>query len=412
MSRAKRAKTIARQGQVISDDTQQVRMARLRRWKVASQSVPRLWYLVILGSAGFVCECQYYLNCGGLCKHVRAVDVLIGSMWSRRRDQNVIVIGMPQAACHHCKSTAFARNGHRRNTCGPMQRYRCQSCGRTFSGRPGFKKRHVGPEVISKVLREAAYGLSCTAVQAVIAQDGTTVHSSTIYRWIVHYSALMDGYSRQLRPRTSYKWHCDEIHFKIRTQARWLFAVMDGTSRFILSHDVSATKLNYNPAPLFAAARNLAGTAPWVLVADGLQAFCPAARRAFWSHNSFMLIHVREIHLRNRFSHNNKHERFNGEFRDRIKSPRIRDRKPRAGAADDRPPQLFPPPRRHWQNDACRGCGDHHIGNRQIDHPHQQCGSARSLGGSWRDGRAVNACHGNYWDCPSWRVDVHRRIMV
>ena len=116
--------------------------------------------------------------------------------------------------------------------------------------------------------------------------------------------------------------HCDEIHFKIRREARWLFAVMDGASRFILSHDVSATKLNYNPAPLFVAARNLAGTAPWVLATDGLQAFCPAARRAFWSHNSFMLIHVREIHLRNRFSHNNKHERLNGEFRDRIKTVR------------------------------------------------------------------------------------------
>ena len=44
MSRVKRAKTAARQGQVISDDPKQVRMTNLRRWKVASQSVPGLWY--------------------------------------------------------------------------------------------------------------------------------------------------------------------------------------------------------------------------------------------------------------------------------------------------------------------------------------------------------------------------------
>ena len=95
---------------------------------------------------------------------------------------------------------------------GPIQRYLCKSCDQTFSGRPGFKKRHAGPEAISRALREAAYGLSCVAVQAVMAQDGTTVHSSTIYRWTAHYSALMDEYSRRLQPRTGYKWHCDEIH--------------------------------------------------------------------------------------------------------------------------------------------------------------------------------------------------------
>ncbi len=85
---------------------------------------------------------------------------------------------------------------------------------------------------------------------------------------------------------------------------------------------MSETKLNYRPAPLFAAAMNLAGTAPWVLVTDDLQAFCPAARRAFWRCNGFRLIHVREIHPKNHFSHNNKHERLNGEFKDCIKTAR------------------------------------------------------------------------------------------
>ena len=52
MSRAKLAKTMARQGQAISDDPGQVKMASLRRWKVASQSVPKMWCVVILGAAG------------------------------------------------------------------------------------------------------------------------------------------------------------------------------------------------------------------------------------------------------------------------------------------------------------------------------------------------------------------------
>ena len=77
-----------------------------------------------------------------------------------------------------------------------------------------------------------------------------------------------------------------------------------------------------DPPPCLQPQGILPETAPWVLVTDGLQAFCPAARRAFWRRNGFRLIHVREIHLKNRFSHNNKHERLNGEFKDRIKTAR------------------------------------------------------------------------------------------
>ncbi len=77
---------------------------------------------------------------------------------------------------------------------------------------------------------------------------------------------------------------------------------------------------------LFAAARNLAGTVPWVLATDGLQAFCHAARRAFWMRDGFRLVHIRDIHLKNRFSHNNNnnntHERLNGEFKDNTKTVR------------------------------------------------------------------------------------------
>ena len=58
---------------------------------------------------------------------------------------------------------------------------------------------------------------------------------STIYRWAAHYSAMMEGYARGIGPRTGHKWHCDEIYFRIRGEASYLFTVMDGRSRFMLS---------------------------------------------------------------------------------------------------------------------------------------------------------------------------------
>ena len=173
-----------------------------------------------------------------------------------------------------------------------------------------------------RVLREVVRGLSCASAQGMLADEGTVVHESTIYRWAAHYSVMMEGYARRIGPRTGHKWHCDEIYFRVRGRTGYLFTVMDGRSRFILSHGISDTKFGYDPLKLFAAARTLAGTPPWIFVTDGLPPFIDAARGAFRRRTGFRLIHIREIHMKEQFNNNNPHERLNGEFRDRFKTVR------------------------------------------------------------------------------------------
>ena len=203
-----------------------------------------------------------------------------------------------------------------------MQWYLCRSCGRSFSGIPGFKGRHTDPKTIVRILKEIVHGLSCAAAQNILAEEGTVVHASTVYRWTTHYSAMMERYAKEIRPRTGHKWHCDEIHYRMLGKARYLFAVMDNRSRFILSYDIADTKFGYDPLSLFVAARTLAGTSPWIFVTDGLKPFCTAARKAFRRRTSFRLIHIREIHMKEQFNNNNIHERLNGEFRDQLKTVR------------------------------------------------------------------------------------------
>ena len=124
-------------------------------------------------------------------------------------------------------------------------------------------------------------------------------------RWTSHYSRLIDAHMRTLRPQIGFKWHADELYFKIRGQKRYLFAVMDGSTRFILSCDISCTKFGYKARSLFRMAAEQAGCLPRILVTDGLNSFATAATKTFWRRKGVRFVHVSETHIRDQFNHNN-----------------------------------------------------------------------------------------------------------
>ena len=204
-----------------------------------------------------------------------------------------------------------------------VQRYRCKKCNKTFSGTPGFKGRHFSAKTIARTLDDHVSGKSLGAVvRGLKTHDGIKVCRTTVYRWSREYSTLLYKFSRSLRPVLGPKWHCDEIFHKILGMDRWLFAVMDAGTRYILSCDASDTKPGYKPLPLFEEARRVAGVDSWIFVTDGLTVFVKAASKAFRRRAGFRLMHIRDIHLKNIFNTNNLCERLNGEFKDRIKTIR------------------------------------------------------------------------------------------
>ena len=260
-----------------------------------------------------------------LFQHVVAVDVVLGRAWdaAKKMMRKGIKLAAPKVRCQYCGFKGCIGHGARKNVrAPPRQRHMCKRCGRTFSGTPGFKGRHYSSKAIARALREYVSGLSAQNVAYVLDGDGIKVHRSTVQRWIEEYSSLLWGFSLAIRPFVGYRWHCDEVFFKILGASRWLFAVMDSRTRFILAWDVSDTKMAYKPLPLFMAARKLAGVVPWVFVTDGLQAFQGAAIKAFKKAGGFRLVHVRDIHLKNKFNSNNVYERLNGEIVARTKTAR------------------------------------------------------------------------------------------
>lgn len=320
-TRKRHAKAAHEGGRAIADSPDMIKRKSSRQWWVASAADPGLWYGVILGAMGLLCACPGQQERGGICKHTVAVDIMLGRAWDRAKgmlSRGATVA--PQRRCHHCPSKRFVRHGKRKTKTGARQRYKCKKCGRTFSGEPGFKGKQHRPHEITRALRLAVSGMSLREVAIEMGKDGIEVSPGTILRWMVEYSGMLNRFSKALRPGLGHRWHCDEVFFRILGMERWLFTVMDGRTRFIISWDVSGTKTGYRPMRLFLAARNMAGVDPWVFVTDGLGIFPKAAARAFRRRHGFRMVHIAEAHAQNLLNFNNIIEKLNGEFKHRIKT--------------------------------------------------------------------------------------------
>lgn len=295
------------------------------KWTVSSQAVRGLRYVVTLTSRGLICQCP--ANAGGrkICKHAFGIHALLEKEWwsgRRRRKTRIMRRGL---ACRHadCRSKDVVRNGSRRcGRKGPVQRYRCRACGRTFSGIDGFAGRHFDAAVIVEALSLVSIRMSAGEAGRHMRLRGAYVRQTTISLWARDYSRLMSGYSDTLRVDAGHQWHVDELFVKVFGSPSYLFGVMDGASRFVLSYEMSRVKQGCDPTGLFASAAARALRLPRILVSDGLAEFCKPAKRVFYRAAGPVFVHIREIHIQNIFNQNNLYESLNGEFEGRLKCTR------------------------------------------------------------------------------------------
>ena len=292
------------------------------RWTVKSETVKDLLYVVTLTSRGLICQCE--ANAGGkmICKHSFGVSRLLEIEWWKNRTRKRIKIKRQRIRCRDsdCPSEKVVRNGKRKcKKKGLVQRYLCRSCNKTFSGIAGFVGRHYDEATITDALFHVAMKLSTDEARKSLGFHGVAIHETTIQRWVDCYSEIMRKYAGTLCVDAGHQWHVDEIFFKIRNLERYLFSVMDGSSRFVLSYEISPKKQGFNATGLFATAAARVLRLPRILVTDGLKAFIKPAKKIFYRVRGPRFTHVREIHLQNIFNQNNLSESLNGEYADRFR---------------------------------------------------------------------------------------------
>ncbi len=108
------------------------------------------------------------------------------------------------------------------------------------------------------------------------------------------------------------------MYVKIKGNMKYLFALMDGETRYWIAQEVADTKHEHDASTLFRMGKEVAGKKPMTLITDGLASYHLAYLKEFRTYRGPITKHIREIALDGE-RHNNTMERLNGEIRDREK---------------------------------------------------------------------------------------------
>lgn len=112
-----------------------------------------------------------------------------------------------------------------------------------------FKWRHFQKDIILLVVRwYVSYPLSYRNIEEMMLERGITVDHSTINRWVVYYSPLLeDKFRNTCKNKTGVSWRMDETYIKIKGVWSYLYRAVDkegNTIDFMLSKkrdEVAAT---------------------------------------------------------------------------------------------------------------------------------------------------------------------------
>ena len=112
-----------------------------------------------------------------------------------------------------------------------------------------FKWRHYQKEVILLVLRwYLSYSLSYRDIEEMMLERGIHVDHSTINRWVIHYSPLLENeFRKKFKRQTGISWRMDETYIKVKGKWNYLYRAVDkdgDTVDFMLSpkRDEAAAK--------------------------------------------------------------------------------------------------------------------------------------------------------------------------
>ena len=118
-----------------------------------------------------------------------------------------------------------------------------------------FKQRHFKQDVILMLVRwYVAYALSYRDIEELAMDRGLKVESSTLNRWVIHYSPQLEAAFRKRRKRpVGISWRMDETYIEVKGKWVYLYRAVDKegqTIDFMLSEkrDEPAAKAFFNKA--------------------------------------------------------------------------------------------------------------------------------------------------------------------
>jgi len=130
----------------------------------------------------------------------------------------------------------------------------------------------------------------------------------------------MEKYLDQIKPQVSDTWRADEMYLKIKGNPKYMYALMDGETRYWIAKEVAGDKMSREAVDyasrLFQQGKEVTGKKPLTLITDGLKAYHLAYKREFYTLKGPRTEHVT---WEDGKVDNRKMEAFNGTVRSREK---------------------------------------------------------------------------------------------
>ena len=301
-------------GETIAKLSNQIMRAEENFYTVKSQS-GNGEYAVYMVDGEWHCECPDHTYRHVKCKHLFAVE--LSKSIRAEVAVNRVIPEMNIQNCQYCSSSEIVKDGVRHNKHGDLQVYLCRSCGKHFTLNLGFEGMRATPQIITSAMQLYFTGESFRNVQKFLKLQGVKVSHVAVFEWIKKYVALMNNYVEKIKPNVSDTWRADELYVKVKGDMKYLFAMMDDETRFLIAQEVAETKEKHDARVLFFRAKRLMGKQPKTLITDGLPSYSLACEQVFEGTK-----HIRKITFKGKVHNNNKMERLNGEIRDREKTMR------------------------------------------------------------------------------------------
>lgn len=265
------------------------------------------------------CSCPDFQKRGISCKHIFAIRFWLKLKYQLAH-QDAIEIEEPSKAqkCLYCASIKVVKNGKARN----KQRLFCRSCERTFVAEKDFRKYKASGKIITLAIDLYFKGVSLRKIKNHLKQFyNFEIDHSSVYRWIAHFTGMINSYAEQFTPKSSGMWNVDEQMVKAKGKYVYCWNAIDSESRFLLASLISEGREISDARKLFQKAKEIAKAKPSVIITDGLASYKKAIRREFGTGMTDETEHIKLESVRSHIN-NNKIERFHNTFRERDKTMR------------------------------------------------------------------------------------------
>jgi len=219
-------------------------------------------------------------------------------------------------ACRFCGSTDLIKYG----TYKDMQYYLCKSCERKSTGTDAYPQMQYSKDLIVSALEYYYNGMSCGRIAHTFSDmRNVDIPKSTIWRWIIKYSEIVNNFVLFFEPSLSDVWVADETVVDIWGEQYWFWDIIDTKTRFLIASHLSKTRSMNDAIDLFSVAKAKSIIRPRIIITDKLGIYHGAFNKVFYSrYVQERVMHLTSQGFSSRFN-TNLIERFHGTVKQRYK---------------------------------------------------------------------------------------------